>query len=817
MKSSRLILGLMSAVLLITLSGSVWATETPNNDCSITVVRAWFGDRAQVEAYAAHDEPWEVHHDEGWMLVGADAETLELLFELGFDVEIDERRTMEICSPAKRLPDQTEGIPGYACYRTVEETFQSAQDLVTIFPNLASWIDVGDSWEKTTTGGSAGYDMQVLRLTNTDVPGTPPAGFTGKPRLFVTSAIHAREYTTAELMTRFAEYLVNNHGVDADATWLLDEHEVHLMLQTNPDGRKQAETGLSWRKNTNENYCSASSTDRGADLNRNFEFQWGCCGGSSGDQCSNTYRGPATASEPEVQAVQNYARSIFPDQRDPSVGAAAPNDATGLYIDIHSYSELVLWPWGFTGTPTGNGIALQTLGRKLAFFNGYEPDQAIGLYPTDGTTVDFAYGDLGVAACLFELGNWFFEDCADFESTILPDNLEALIYAAKIVRTPYLTPAGPEIADAAATAVVVAPGDPITIQAVADDSRFNNTNGSEPTQPIAAAEIFIDTPPWQTGASAIAMTAADGAFDATVEPILGVVNTTGLANGRHMAYVNAQDASGNWGPVSATFVWILDPATAAHVAGTVTSADTGSLLAATVATGIFTTQSDPTTGGYDLMLPDGTYDITATADGYGAHTATAVAALPGAVSPLDFVLTPYEIVLADGVETGNLGWTTEGQWAITEEASSSPSHSWTDSPDGEYGDYWDFSLISPMLDFFSVAGVTLEFSHIYDLENGYDYARVEYSTDGGATWSTAVSFNGTGHVSWESVEIDLEALDHAADARVRFRIDTDMSVTEDGWHIDDIVIRGFDDPPPGLIFRDRFESGTTSAWSSRAR
>ena len=823
MNNRRLIRGLMSAALLISLPGSLWAVEAPNHDCSITVVRAGFSDRTQVEAYAAHDEPWEVHHDEGWMLVGVDAESLALLFELGFDVEIDERRTMEICSPAKRLPDQIEGIPGYACYRTVEETFQTAEDLVTDYPNLASWIDAGDSWEKTSSGGAAGYDMQVLRLTNTDVPGTPPAGFTGKPRLFVTSAIHAREYTTAELMTRFAEYLVTNHGIDADATWLLDEHEIHLMLQTNPDGRKHAETGLSWRKNTNENYCGATSTSRGADLNRNFEFQWGCCGGSSGDECSNTYRGPATASEPEVQAVQNYARSIFPDQRDPSVSAAAPDDATGLYIDIHSYSELVLWPWGFTGSQSGNGTALQTLGRKLAFFNGYEPDQAIGLYPTDGTTVDFAYGDLGVAAVLFELGNWFFEDCVDFESTIFPDNLEALIYAAKVVRTPYLTPAGPEITDAAATATVVAPGDQITIQAVADDGRFNNSNGSEPAQVVAAAEIFIDTPPWQTGASAIAMTATDGAFDATVEPVLSVVDTTGLADGRHLAYVHAQDASGNWGPVSATFFWILDPATAAHIVGTVTAAgavtldDSETPLEATVATGIFTIQTDPNTGEYDLMLPDGTYDVTATADGYGGQTATAVVALPGVGSPLDFVLTPYEIVLADDVESGDLGWTAEGQWAITEEASASPSHSWTDSPGGEYDDYWDFSLNSPALDFFSVAGVTLEFSHIYDLESGYDYAYVEYSTDGGATWSAAASFNGTGHLTWESIEIDLGNLDHVADARIRFRIDTDGSVTEDGWHIDDIVIRGFDDLPPWLIFRDNFESSSTSAWSAVAQ
>ncbi len=814
MKARLLILGLISIALLSTTTGPVYATEPPTNECSITVVRAWFSSRAQVEAFAAHDEPWEVHHDKGWMLVGADADSLRLLLDLGFDIEIDEARTAEICAPRKRRPDQIEGIPGYACYRTVEETFQTAQNLVTNHPDLASLIDAGDSWEKVTPGGSPGYDMKVLRLTNANVAGTPPAGFTGKPRLFVTSAIHAREYTTAELMTRFAEYLVSNHGTDADATWLLDEHEIHLMLHTNPDGRKQAETGLSWRKNTNENYCSPTSSSRGADLNRNFEFQWGCCGGSSGDQCSATYRGPATASEPEVQAVQTYARSIFPDQRDPALGAAAPADATGMYIDIHSYSELVLWPWGFTSTATGNGTALQTLGRKLAFFNGYEPDQAIGLYPTDGTTDDFVYGDLGVAAYTFELGNWFFEDCIDFESTILPDNLAALIYAAKVVRTPYLSPAGPEITDAAATAAVVAPGDPVAILANADDSRFNNSNGTEPTQPVAAAELFIDAPPWQAGASAIAMIATDGAFDTAIEPIQGEIDTTGLADGRHTVYVHARDAGGNWGPVSAVFVWILDPGTAAHIAGNVTAVGGGSPLTATVASGIFTTQSDPGTGAYDLRLPEGTYDVTAAAEGYGSQTVTAVAAAPGVITPLDFVLTPYEIVLADAVETGNLGWTAEGQWAITEEASASPSHSWTDSPGGVYGNYWDASLTSPVLDFLDVAGVTLEFAHIFDLESGYDYALVETSVDGGATWSTAASFNGLNHTVWETVEIDLGNLDHVADARVRFRIDTDVSITEDGWHIDDIVIRGFAEPPPGLVFRDRFETGDTSAWSA---
>jgi carboxypeptidase T len=802
-------------VLCLTIIASSAAANEPQEaPCPTTVVRAWFSERSQVEAYAASDEPWEVHYDKGWMLVGADADSLQLLLDLGFAVEVDEARTAEICNPRGRTKGQTEGIPGYSCYRTVEETFQTAADLAANHPDLATWIDVGDSWEKTSPGGDPGYDMMVLRLTNAAVAGTPPAGTTGKPRLYITSAIHAREYTTAELMTRFAEYLVDNYGIDADATWLLDEHEINLMLHTNPDGRKHAETGESWRKNTNENYCSPTSTSRGADLNRNFEFQWGCCGGSSGDQCASTYRGPSTASEPEVQAVQSYARSIFPDQRDPSLGAAAPADATGLYIDIHSYSNLVLWPWGFTGTPTGNGTALQTLGRKLAFFNGYEPDQAIGLYPTDGTTVDFVYGDLGVAAYVFELGNWFFEDCVDFESTIFPDNLAALIYAAKVVRTPYLTPGGPEITETSVTATVVAPGDPVTVQAIADDARFNNSNGSEPTQIVAAAEITIDAPPWQAGASPTAMTATDGAFDASVESVQAAVDTTGWDTGRHTIFAHAQDANGNWGPVSAVFVWVLDPGTAAHVSGTVTEAGSGIPLAATVSTGVFSTQSSAVTGVYDLMLPAGTYDITATSDGHGRQTAPSIVALSGVVSPLDFVLAPYEMIFEDNVESGNQGWMAEGQWAVTDEASASPNHSWTDSPGSVYGNYWDYSLVSPPLDLADVAGVALEFSHTYDLEVGYDYARVEVSTDGGATWSTVASYNGVHTSGWEQVELDLGLLDHVADARIRFRIDTDVSITEDGWHIDDIVVRGFDETPPGLIFSDHFESGDTSAWST---
>ena len=200
------------------------------------------------------------------------------------------------------LAQQT--IPNYDCYPTVEETYQQASALAAANPTLASWIDIGDSWQKQNNIG--GYDLMVMKITNSAVS-------VDKPKLFIHSAMHAREYTTAALTLEFAKLLLNQYDSDADIRWIVDWHEVHILFHMNPDGRKKAEQGLLWRKNTNQNYCGPNSNNRGADLNRNFTHFWNVTGGSgsSGNQCSSTYRGPNPQSEPETQAVQTYIRGLF--------------------------------------------------------------------------------------------------------------------------------------------------------------------------------------------------------------------------------------------------------------------------------------------------------------------------------------------------------------------------------------------------------------------------------------------------------------------------------------------------------------------------
>jgi murein tripeptide amidase MpaA len=513
------------------------------------VVRAYYSDPQMMREMAGWIEPWEVHAEQGYVAVGVDQAEYTRLEALGFRLEVDAELTEKANRPPIFSPLQTDGIPGYGCYRTVEETYATAGALAAAYPTLATWSDIGDSWEKAALGG--GYDLKVLRLTNAELSGT-------KPRLFAMAAAHAREYATAELLTRFAESLLWSYGSDPDTTWLLDYHEIHLLLVANPDGRKKAEAGQLWRKNTNRNYCAPTSPDRGADLNRNYDFAWGCCGGSSVSECFNTYRGPAPASEPEVQAIQAYLQAIFPDQRGPGLTDPAPLDASGVFLDVHSYGQLVLWPWGFTGDPAPNQRGLQTLGRKYAFYTGYTAQQSYELYPTDGDSDGFAYGELGLAGYTIELGNWFFQDCATFEATIAPANLPALKYMAKSAAAPYLLPAGPEALSLIAQPVSWESGAPVRLRVVVNDRRFPAGSG-EPMQEIAAAEYSIDAPPWAAGTPTFPMQPVDGAFDERVEEVQAIIDISGLSPGRHTVYVRGRDVRDYWGVVSAQFIYTQPP------------------------------------------------------------------------------------------------------------------------------------------------------------------------------------------------------------------------------------------------------------------
>jgi len=607
-------------LLLLTLTPAASVRAQELDDRALLLIR--YTARTELERLAGRLDVWEVRpgeeEDKGRVLAYVSAGERAWLRSLGFTFET---------LPLPEVGVGPDALLDYACYRTIDQLYADLQVVHTDHPSITALMHIGESYE--------GRDIWVLRITNQAIAGP-------KPTLFVIANVHGREIITNELAMVFIDYLTDNYGIDPDVTWLLDHHEIHVSASTNPDGHvKNEPPGAYWRKNTNPTH--GCSTSYGVDLNRNSTFGWHICGNeycSSGYPCAQTYRGPSAGSESETQAVEAYARSIFPDQREDALDAAAPLTATGVFITLHSYSNLVLWPWGHTDDPAPNAAGLAALGCKMASYNGYTPKQASGLYRTDGTTDDWTYGALGIASYTFEIGSssdYFYPPCSRYDALIQP-NIPALLYAAKAARTPYLTAHGPDARAVSTTVDGTLRGATVRLTAEIDD----RDNGGDR---IARAEYYVDAPPWAGGVGA-PMTAVDGAFDAPVEQVEAWAPTAGWTPGRHLVFVRGQDEAGYWGPFSATFLTVYTDVVATGViTGQVSGPSGDGLAGANVrfeSVGERAGQRFETVTGVDglyrVTVLSGTYTGTAGALAHYPQTITGVVATAGTTTTQAFSL-----------------------------------------------------------------------------------------------------------------------------------------------------------------------------------
>lgn len=67
-------------------------------------------------------------------------------------------------------------------------------------------------------------------------------------------------------------------------------------------------------------------------------------GGASNDKCFDTYHGPTAFSEPETAAVRDFILGL--------------NGTVKYFNNQHSYSQLILLPWGYTSDPPENSFEL---------------------------------------------------------------------------------------------------------------------------------------------------------------------------------------------------------------------------------------------------------------------------------------------------------------------------------------------------------------------------------------------------------------------------------------------------------------------------
>ncbi|MCK4338556.1 MAG: immune inhibitor A, partial [Candidatus Cloacimonetes bacterium] len=152
----------------------------------------------------------------------------------------------------------------------------------------------------------------------------------------------------------------------------------------------------------------------------------------------------------------------------------------------------------------------------------------------------------------------------------------------------------------------------------------------------------------------------------------------------------------------------------------------------------------------------------------------------------NFTFVIVEPFWIDDFEEGLDNWTAEYPWGITSTQSYSGNYSVTDSPSGNYTNNRNSKLtLNEPSDFTYAISAHVEFATKYDIEQGYDFAYFEISTDG-SIWNTLAYFTGTQN-SW--VEESINLIDYCGDiVYFRFRFYSDTYVTEDGIYIDDFKI-----------------------------
>ena len=291
----------------------------------------------------------------------------------------------------------------YRDYPTIRDMLYTAE---SDHPDIVQILDIGDSWEKTQ--GLAERDILAVKISdNVQVD-------EDEPEVLILALHHAREWPGSEIAMQLVENLTDQYGLDSRISWLVDNRETWIVPVVNPDGLDYAlYVDDYWRKNRRDN----GDGTFGVDLNRNYNGsengdplgEWGVAG-TSFNTSDSTYCGEYPFSEPETQAVRDLVL----------------NRSFVVAADFHTYSDLVMWPWGYTTDLPPDNEDLVRIGNNLAALNGYTADQSVGLYPTSGDSLDWLYGGVDIYAFLFEVGgsqDGFHPDQQDAALELIAENI----------------------------------------------------------------------------------------------------------------------------------------------------------------------------------------------------------------------------------------------------------------------------------------------------------------------------------------------------------------------------------------------------------
>ena len=220
-------------------------------------------------------------------------------------------------------------------YRTIAQLDAAIDSLVSTRPDLCTRVTLNNSVE--------GRPIHALRLR--------AGGGTNRRGILIVGGMHARELMNPDAIIELAFDLAQAYACETGLAYGAAEwsaFDVRIMMETldiwmlpcaNPDGRNHVmKTGgdRMWRMNRRDNPGTPCD---GVDPNRNCDFMWRVIGPTTVcDPCSSTqgFVGRLPFSEPESNNIHLLCDAHRID----------------VFVDVHSFSEFVLLPWGHAPTQT---------------------------------------------------------------------------------------------------------------------------------------------------------------------------------------------------------------------------------------------------------------------------------------------------------------------------------------------------------------------------------------------------------------------------------------------------------------------------------
>ena len=282
------------------------------------------------------------------------------------------------------------------------EELQSVSNLVTAFSS--------EGLAKYHTAESLENDMRLLADTRPELVEIQEIGCSveGRPilalrigerrgncrKVLFMGCHHAREWVAVEVPFLLAKNIIEGAN-ESSIHPLLSNGEIWVVPMVNPDGHEFSRTtDRLWRKNRRLNPDGSV----GVDPNRNYGYMWGTLDNATSSRIPSdlTYIGPRAFSEPETRAIRDLiGRELF----------------NGI-VTYHSYSQLILYPWGYTHDPIidqEDRRQMSTLAERMQasirsiYDQHYEQKQSSQLYRTAGDTTDWTYGVYGIPSFTIEL------------------------------------------------------------------------------------------------------------------------------------------------------------------------------------------------------------------------------------------------------------------------------------------------------------------------------------------------------------------------------------------------------------------------------